>query len=418
MILAFELTWTGTTHAPGNGATLATVVRALPEHSVRMYAEATHLAELAADPGLAGLATLSLHPVAVSTLHRGRTHVVSWRRGLVEFRALRQALREALHGGPASEPCLILMLSATPTAVFAACLAAWLQGPHVAVQVGLHGNLNEITGWRSRNPLLRAFDLRAAMVSRWTRRARYLVLDPSIRAALADILPEAASRTDVIDLPVNAGERAGQGGAALVEPVRIGFVGQATHAKGIDIFLRLAATLRAEYASRVAFTLVGRAMPGSDLADFAGLADPVGTAHLSRAEFLRRLDSLHYVLLPYRTGYYDLAASGALIDAITWGKPVIATDLPIVAQLFARFGDVGHLCADEAGLLAAMRVILDGMDQTRYATQVAALARAAAARTPQALAPIYRMLIARTWPALVGRGSKGPVYKTRPGLGG
>jgi hypothetical protein len=98
MILAFEMTWTGTTHAPGNGATLQTMALAFPGQALRVHAEASHIAELRRNAGLARAGQVSFHPVPVSALHRERTHRVSWQRFRTEFGVLRRALAAAPAG--------------------------------------------------------------------------------------------------------------------------------------------------------------------------------------------------------------------------------------------------------------------------------------------------------------------------------
>ena len=167
-------------------------------------------------------------------------------------------------------------------------------------------------------------------------------------------------------------------------------------------FLRLAADFQSRHPDRIAFTLVGRVMPGTDLAPYAPLADPVGTSHLPRADFIARLASLDYVILPFRPGYYDLAASGALIDAITWLKPVIATNLPFVEALFTRHGDLGHLCPDETSLHTTLEDILaTPPPNPRYTAQLEALRQARDSRTPAALARQYRALTEVGFPGLL-----------------
>ena len=146
-------------------------------------------------------------------------------------------------------------------------------------------------------------------------------------------------------------------------PLRAGFVGQATAAKGIDVFLRLARSLTVQFPGQVVFHLVGRAMPNSDLASFAPLAEPVGIEHLSRAVFVERLARLHYVVLPFQPGYYDLAASGALLDALTWLKPIIALRGAMAVAFFAEGGEIGYLCDNEAELHATLAALVEGPDR-------------------------------------------------------
>ncbi len=179
----------------------------------------------------------------------------------------------------------------------------------------------------------------------------------------------------------------------LARPVRIGFVGQATEAKGISTFLEVARDFKARYGDAIEFHLIGRVPPGAELNRFALLDSPVSTEHLPRQEFLDRLARIHFAFLPFRPGYYNLSASGALLDAMTWTRPIIATNLPIVAELFARHGDIGYLCNDHDGMRSALEQVLSGMDQERYRRQVAALREARESRMPAALARLYQAII-------------------------
>ena len=265
-----------------------------------------------------------------------------------------------MRDAPGQEPCLIFLISATPTAILAARLVARLSRRVVGVQVGMHGNLNDLGTWRSGNPLRRRFDLPAAMGGRQSPKVRYLVLEEGIRQELERIAPAAGAVADVLPLPINMAEVPSVPETRLAFPLRIGLVGQATEDKGISPFLETAAMFKARHGAKVEFTLIGRAIQGTDLARFDILDDPVSTDHLSRQAFLQRLAGLHYVFLPLSARYYSLSASGALIDAITWLKPVIATNLPIVADQFERFGDIGYLCEDVAGMQAVLEAVLNG----------------------------------------------------------
>jgi glycosyltransferase involved in cell wall biosynthesis len=200
----------------------------------------------------------------------------------------------------------------------------------------------------------------------------------------------------VLPLPVNSREADGQTPLPFAPPLRIGFVGQATEAKGIGAFLRTARALKARHGSAVEFDVIGRAAPGGLPLDAADLIAPVATDYLPRAEFTRRMAALHYVFLPLFGDYYRFAASGALIDAVSWRKPVIIGRVPLAAGWFEEFGDIGHLCADEAAMTATLDEILTNSDAVRYQHQMAALETARASRTPAALAATYGAIIARS----------------------
>lgn len=397
MILVFELLWVGTQHAVGNSATIQAMAHGFSQHTVRVFADATHVTELRNDTELTACANVDFVPIALYPHLRGKTHLVSWDRFRHELATLRRGLAQV----PKGERCLIFLISATPTAIFAASLLARLHPDRIGVMAGLHGNLNDAFGWRPRNPLTRAFDLRSALLARHPRRLRFMVLEQGIRDELATRLPAAAACTDVLELPINLAELADQLVPGFVPPIRIGLVGLATEAKGTSLFLDIARDMTTRFPGRVAFHHVGCLAPGTDPAPFQVLADPPATEHLSRATFTARLAALHYVFLPIREGYYNLSASGALLDAMTWAKPVIARALPIVTPLFRRFGDIGYLCDSDADMRAAVETIVTQADGARHARQVAAMRALRAARTPAALASTYRAVIDREYGGLL-----------------
>jgi hypothetical protein len=411
MILVFEMVWRGTVHSVTNSAMIQTVACAFPEQTVRVFAEPSHLRELQSDPVLVQQANISFRAITISSHFLNRPQIVSVRRGLRELLTVLSALRDV----PATEPCLIILLSATPTAIFLGSALSKLMRRQIRVQVGLHGNLNDAFGWRSRNPATRAIDLHAALTSRHGGRVRFLVLEDAIRRALVERAPAAADTTDVVPHPTNPSEFEDTEPVTLTTPVRIGLVGQATEAKGITPFLALAGAFDQTLPDAVSFHLVGHPAPGADMKAFAVLREPIATWRLTRAEFIEKLRRLHYVCLPLEPAYYGLSASGAVIDAINWLKPIIATRVPIIVDLFARFGDIGILCDDIDDMRSAIESLVRDHDQARYDRQVANLRRVRASRSPEALAAAYRVITTAGFPGLLADTGRTPMPRAPGG---
>jgi hypothetical protein len=173
----------------------------------------------------------------------------------------------------------------------------------------LHGNLVNLTGWRSRNPVIR----RLTCTRCWqgvARPIRYLVHEESIKQELGRLVPQALAVTDVLPHPANPAEVAFCGDMSLRYPVRIGLVGQATEAKGITPFLETSKLIKHKYGKQVEFCLIGRVFPGDDISRFASLDGPLSTTNLARDDFRKLLGRLHFVFLPLQPEYYRLAASG------------------------------------------------------------------------------------------------------------
>jgi hypothetical protein len=397
MILVLEMIWAGTAHSVTNSAMIQTIANGFPEQQVRVLAEQSHLRELQSDPTLVRQPNVSFRAISTSRHFVYRPQIVSFRRGLRELWTLLSVLRNV----PGKEPCLIVLLSATPTAIFLASALSRRLRRRIGVQVGLHGNLNDAFGWRSRNPLTRAIDLHAALIDRHRGRVRFLVLEQAIWRALAQRAAAAADATDVVPHPINPAEADSAEPQPLSMPLRIGLVGQATESKGITPFRQLASEFNQTLPDAVSFHLVGHPAAGADIQAFSVLREPTATWRLSRGEFTERLRRLHYVCLPLESAYYELSASGALIDAINWLKPIIATPVPMIVDLFARFGDIGVLCNDLDDMRSAIDALARIPDQARYDSQVANLRRLRASRSPLALASIYRAITDGGFPGLL-----------------
>lgn len=393
MILVFEFTWTGSHHAPGNAATLRAFSAAFPDETIRVYAEASHLAEL--EHRLRESGNFEFRKMRLSSRFLHRPGLVSFRRMAQEALSLKYAVARA----PA-EPCLIILISATSTSIFAASIVQRFMRQSNAVLVGLHGNLNDIRGWRPRNPFAKALDLRSALERRPSKRLRYFVLERALKDSLQELLPSAASVTDVLNLPINLGEEPEGANPPLLYPLRFGFVGQATEAKGISRYLELAQKLKQRYPQDARFFVIGRAYPGDDLSRFAVLDHPITHEHLERVKFIELLASMHFVVLPYQEGYYELSASGALLDAMTWQKPIVTLPTPNVEDLFRTYGDIGYLCRSYDQLVETIAELVQHPDPVRYESQRANLARARSARSFYSLKTEYEDTVLRLIPEL------------------
>lgn len=397
MILAFDLHSRGSNHIPFNSAMLQTVSHAAPGQVTRLYAEANHVAELKCDPLLASNPRLSFHSISLSPYFPSKKQLVSARRAWREYLNISAALR----GLPRDEPCLILLLNTTPTALFISTFLAGLRKGASAVLACLHGELELLRGWRSRNPLYRAFDLRAALTMTRDVPLRYLVLEEAIRRQLAQEIPEWCERIAVFPHPANPVEIPLATQQPLTYPVRVGLIGKATEGKGTASFLHAARHFKAKYGARVEFYLLGNVLPGNSIEPFSVLDGPVSHVPLPRPVFRDLLRQLHFAFLPLQSQYYSWAASGALLDAITWLKPVIATPVPIVSDIFDRFGDIGYLCESDDQMQATLDCVLAEMDGHRYARQLDALLQVREERRPLNLASNLRTALEDLLPGML-----------------
>lgn len=386
-ILVVEPAWHGSFHMPFNAGVLEALTGGFSHRRVVFAAESAHGERVGAllPADVAGrVEHLDLEAPPFGDLWSKHLEGVL---GQVEpvraaWRA-RALIRRILQSQP--DAVDLLLTSTTPATLVALRMPGLGRHGPRSVETIVHGALADLDGWRTRRPLRRALDLRSAL-SYWVRGGGSVtVLEHHIPEQAARRLPRLAApgALKVFPHPTLDGP-ATEPGPPPTAPLRVGFLGAVTDAKGGTVFSRLAQELG--HRPEIEFRLCGF-LPGPESGiDLSRFHDPVSTELLPRAHYDEGVRRLHYVCLPLGGPYYDLAASGTVLDAVLHLKPLLTLDGPLTRRLFADAGDIGHLCADEDDLRATLQLLADGVDPHRYRRQVANLETLRESRRPAALA--------------------------------
>lgn len=380
MILLCELTFLNRTHIPFNAGLLATIRAAFPQEDLAFWGEAVHVEELKKEVGHALADSISWKHICPPAKDMGYV-----RRVICELDILRSALNSMTH----ETMSRLVLTSAQPSTVLAIKVVRWFRSNHVPVQMVLHA-LSGVAGQRYRRPIRRLQDMKTALTLSGNAGLQYLVLERAIRDTVVGNLPHLAGHVETLEHPISPHEAASQP-VGLREPIRFGFLGLANKAKGFPLFVKTAGEVKVNYGPRVEFHAIGHTNEGSLPMDgIDALASRPVSTKMSRADFIRNVSLLHFVILPHEAAHYSLAASGVLLDAITWGKPVIARKIPIFEAMFDRYGDIGYLFSDDAELTKIVEGIVRSPDGSRYDRQVGNLGMAKTSRDPETLASAYR----------------------------
>ena len=218
---------------------------------------------------------------------------------------------------------------------------------------------------------------------------QYLVLEETVRDRVRKTLPNLSGRIEALDHPFAPNEGASQT-VDLREPIRFGFLGLAIQIKGFPLFVKIANEVMEKYGRRAEFHAIGQ-LPGYAFTvnGTEGLATKPVSNLMPRADFIRGVSLLHFVVLPHEAMPYTLTASGVLLDAIAWEKPVIARKIPLFEAMFEKYGDIGYLFSDDTNLRDIVEQILQAADISRYRRQVLNLRSLRKSRDPEALAVAY-----------------------------
>jgi Glycosyl transferases group 1 len=381
MIAACEPWFTDGGHVPFNAGLLATIRAAFPDEKLFFFGAGAHIEELKKQLGESlseSISWIEFVPPDPGRAYFGRL--------FCEIKIIRNLLRTF----PRNSKDYLLLTSACSSTVVALKLVKRSQFEGIKVQVVLHGGLSGIVGRRYRRPILRFQEMRTALTLFGNSNIQYLVLEDCIRDTLLKNVPSLSGKVETLDHPLPPNE-AGSNSNDFTPPIRFGFLGLANESKGFAVFVRLAKEMAAKYQDQVEFHAIGR-LPaeGNPALELDALAIRPGVRRMSRADFIRGVKQLHFIIFPHHPEHYDLSPSGTLLDAIAWEKPLVARSLPIFENMVKKHGDIGYLFRSDMELREVVEHIIQKRDKLHYHRQVLNIRKARGSRTPEALAASYR----------------------------
>lgn len=386
MILLCELYFTDGGHVPFNAGLLSTVRAAFPKDDLIFLGAAAHIEELKKQVGQSLASSIVWEEICPPS--SGTSY---WKRFFVELKIIRHLLVSVSHDSPSR----LVLTSGYPSTVLALKIARIFDLGHQPVQVVLHG-LSGLVGRRRKHLLYRLQDMKTALTLLGNNNLQYLVLEQPIRDMVLEYLPSLSGKIEALDHPISP-NGAQFDAADFGKPIRFGFLGLADRSKGFPLFVRLANQTTKKYGWRAEFHAIGRLPKDGTQVDGAEvLTTKPANKRMSRANFVQGIIPLHYVVLPHEAVYYMLTASGVLLDAIMWEKPVLARRIPIFEAMFEKHGDIGYLFTDDMELMDIVDKILQASDKERYCTQVRNLRMVRKAREPETLAASYRDICSKT----------------------
>ena len=379
MILICEIRFTSG-HVPFNAGLLATIRAAFPAEDLTFFGAAVQIEALkkqVGEPFASSIPWHEIQPIPSDTPYGKRLF-----RELCAIRRLLKILSQ-------DSGSRLVLSSAAPSTVLALKVARCFRSKTTPVQVILH-RLRGVVGKRYRRPLHRLQDMKSALTLLGNQNIQYLVLEQSIRDTVVNRLPQLSGKVEALEHPIAPNEGACQP-IAFNEPLRLGFLGDTLEIKGFPLFVETANAVTAKYGRRVEFHVIGQSSEDNTLVSgITALATKPARRHVMRDEFIRGLERLHFIILPHEAALYTLTASGVMLDAIAWEKPVIARKIPIFEAMFDRYGDIGYLFSNGAELTDIIKCVLITADKSRYYRQVKNLRDARKSRAPESLAAAYR----------------------------
>ena len=157
-----------------------------------------------------------------------------------------------------------------------------------------------------------------------------------------------------------------------IEPRKYGnnfaFIGNCLYKKGGETFVNASKQIRDESCST--FTIIG----AYDLDDsvIEKRIRLLGKPHemISRNLFNDSLEKVTYACFPYPSNTYKFTASGAVLDAIIYLKPIIYIKNDYFDGIFREAGDIGYRCENEEEFISQILKLDNEPETDRYNLQV------------------------------------------------
>lgn len=209
-----------------------------------------------------------------------------------------------------------------------------------------HGELElllpEIKGGIFAKMMSRVLKAFFSVENRIDDRINFCVLGKSILHNVCKILPTTAScHFSFFDHPYIYKDSIRKNKKSNV--INIGVVGTFSEEKGAADFVWLVQQLNSE--KNVSFSITGTVTSRLEELMSLGVSLPSnqGKGLVPRKEFADRLKELDYLLFFYPSDSYKFTASGAIMDAIEWGIPILAIKNDYFSYIFENYGSIGHL---------------------------------------------------------------------------
>ena len=358
IVICEPMRW-GFEHAKVNAALIGTVADAFQEEELLFLAEAAHIGYVKN--------ILGAHSVAVryrETTIPPRT-LRNLQRSAPDFRLCRNVFRVA-HKNNANT--IIFCSATTPSLISIKALLRRYRD--IVCLVIPHDILQGVTRTPPLLPHRRFFSFRLWMSFGNTHRLRYVVLGPHIEERLKQYVPRVSRYVSSIDLPYFFSDDVSPE-PFVDNAIRFGSYGVGSFEKGTDIFFSLAEEVQsAKTTYKPTFTLIGQ-IPQKQLKDVphTSVNIPSMDVPLDQESYEKLCRSIDYALFFYRPNDYELRASGAILDAFSFLKPIIALKSPLSEYYFKKMGDIGYLCENRNAMKDTVLDILETMPTDRYHQQ-------------------------------------------------
>lgn len=226
-------------------------------------------------------------------------------------------------------------------------LRFWGGKVNSSIYICCHGELELLTDLMSKSGLL-ALVQKKMLVSFFRNRIRdnihFFVLGESIIRNLNNIIPHNIKHFSSINHPYKFNSYQIVESSFSFSRCRIGIIGLTNKNKGYDLLVRLVQNI--DFKNSIIDLLHIGKIDG-DICFFKNrgvyIVDRDKDGDLPREAYEELVESLQFVLFLYPINSYKVTASGAVFEAISNLKPIIALSNSFFEYIFSIMGNIGYL---------------------------------------------------------------------------
>lgn len=327
----------GNNHVMFNSAISLIIARIYKDHQVIFTGESTHINQVAQNNSfIENLVCRSYEelPLPQSNIKK----LLPWiKKKLGDLLYIEKFYRRTKKDGVA-----IFFTCLSTTSLYYACLR--FRNSRKPVYFVLHGEVEFIFKKDARLVDKVKGRIYRATLGMMEKHMHCIVLSDIVKMALEKKQVLTSERIIAIDHPIV--DRQITHSALNADTIIFAHIGSAMQKKRSELFWELADKFRNESIQRKSeFSVIGKLDP-----EFVGLAtDSVkvlseNNQSISQEKYEQFIHNADYAVFTFDNDNYVYRVSGALMDAILYGKPIIALRQDYIEYLFQVGGNIGFLC--------------------------------------------------------------------------
>jgi hypothetical protein len=237
----------------------------------------------------------------------------------------------------------------------------------------------------------RIFDFSKALRLNSPGNLKLMTIGSITRDWLSEQMPKI--KQDICSVPMAyVFERKGDDRKIDEKEIVFGYFGVATEKKGCQDFYRLALELKEiKTVKRARFIQIGQMGKKEIPPEIKNIIEiPSPFEPLSKEMYDLYGEKIDYAMIFYNRQYYDILHGASIMDALNYGKPVIAYPTKFINNLFYNLGDIGYICDDYLKTKDLVLRILNGNEHENYTRQVTTIMNSKIQFSPESLSKTYR----------------------------